>query len=192
MKTCLLNYLYIDVIIAIQFTSESRIFVSFFPLFFVIWIYNVVHTCTMYTTYLYLFVYMYIVQHPINFYHRLGVCIHKKGGGVVCIRKKPQSSCEKRNLTFMLVQHPSVCRHLYWHWISSYQEERGGIPLTDLTPPHCCTCPKTGLWYPTSYVMVRGDCSFCWYWLKLYYYCLNFLLIMYVLYLNNDGRVISK
>jgi len=29
-----------------------------------------------------------------------------------------------------------------------------GIPLTDLTPPHFCTCPKPGLEFPMPYVMV--------------------------------------
>ena len=122
------------------------------------------------TTYVYLFVYMYIVRHPINCYHRLGICIHKKGVGVVCIRKKPQSPCEKRNLSFMLVKHPSVCRHLWWYWISSYQEERGGIPLTGLTPPHFVSVPRQDFDFQRHMswsficvrcVQVRGDCSFC-------------------------------
>jgi len=37
---------------------------------------------------------------------------------------------------------------------SSYQEERVGIPFTGLTPPHFYTCPKPGLEFPTSYVVV--------------------------------------
>ena len=27
----------------------------------------------------------------------------------------------------------------------------GSIPLTCLTPPHCCACPKPGPRFPTSY-----------------------------------------
>jgi hypothetical protein len=27
------------------------------------------------------------------------------------------------------------------------------MPLTDLTPPYCCACPKLGPEFPTSYVM---------------------------------------
>ena len=46
------------------------------------------------------------------------------------------------------------------------------IPLTGLMPPHIWVCLKPGPGFPTSdfvdvFVsseMVRGDCSFCWYW----------------------------
>jgi len=50
---------------------------------------------------------------------------------------------------------------------------RVGIPLTDLTQPHFCACPKPGLGLSMLYVFVffcvqwfdvRGGCSFCWYW----------------------------
>jgi hypothetical protein len=36
------------------------------------------------------------------------------------------------------------------------QLSRGGyeIPLTVLTPPHLCVCPKQGIGFPTSYVGV--------------------------------------
>jgi hypothetical protein len=37
-------------------------------------------------------------------------------------------------------------------WWSSYQEGRVGIPLTSLTLPHFCACPKTGSGIPTSYI----------------------------------------
>ena len=47
------------------------------------------------------------------------------------------------------------------------------IPLTNLTPPHCCACPKSGPRFPLAYVMVffcvqwfevRKSYFFCWYW----------------------------
>ena len=37
---------------------------------------------------------------------------------------------------------------------SSYQEGRDGIPLTGLTPPHCCICLKPISGFPTSHVVV--------------------------------------
>jgi hypothetical protein len=40
------------------------------------------------------------------------------------------------------------------HWRSSYQEGSIEIPLTDLTPPHCCACPYQVHGFPTSYVML--------------------------------------
>jgi hypothetical protein len=36
----------------------------------------------------------------------------------------------------------------------NYQEGRIGIPLTSLTLPHFCVCPKPGLGFPTSYYAV--------------------------------------
>ena len=62
--------------------------------------------------------------------------------------------------------------YMYCYWRSSYQERRGvGIPLTGLTPPHVCVCPKPGPVFPMLYVMVfvclvkmRCGCSFSWYW----------------------------
>ena len=44
-----------------------------------------------------------------------------------------------------------VC--MYFRWRSSYQEGRVRIPLTGLTPPALCTCPKPGLGFPTSYAV---------------------------------------
>ena len=53
-------------------------------------------------------------------------------------------------------------------WRSYCQENMTGNPLTGLTPPYCCACPKPGQEIPTSYVViflivneVRGDCSVC-------------------------------
>ena len=43
---------------------------------------------------------------------------------------------------------------LYCQWKSSYQEEKVGIPLIHLTPPHFCACSKSGPGFPMSYVMV--------------------------------------
>jgi len=43
---------------------------------------------------------------------------------------------------------------IYYSWRSSYQEWRDGIPLTGLTPPHCCVCLKPISGFPTSHVMV--------------------------------------
>ena len=41
------------------------------------------------------------------------------------------------------------------HWVSSYQERtETGIPLTGVTPPHVCACPKPGPGFPMSYVLV--------------------------------------
>ena len=48
------------------------------------------------------------------------------------------------------------------------------IPLTSLTLPHVCACPKPRTGFRMScyvfgficvqWVKVRGNCSFCWYW----------------------------
>ena len=48
---------------------------------------------------------------------------------------------------------------------------RVDIPLTVIVPPHLCACTKSGIGFPTSYVMgflcsvssvkIRDDCSFC-------------------------------
>jgi len=63
--------------------------------------------------------------------------------------------------------------YLYCHWRLSYQEGRPrfGIPLTCLTLPHFCACPKPGPGFPTSYAMVffvlselRWEARCCWYW----------------------------
>ena len=35
----------------------------------------------------------------------------------------------------------------------NHQEGRFGIPLTGLTPPHFCACPKPGPGFPTTYVV---------------------------------------
>jgi hypothetical protein len=51
-----------------------------------------------------------------------------------------------------------------YHGRSSYQQKRVGIPLTNLTLPHFCACPKPGPGFPTSHhgllssVRIRGDC----------------------------------
>jgi len=37
---------------------------------------------------------------------------------------------------------------------SSYQEGRVGIPLTGLTLPHSCACPKPGTGFPMSCIVV--------------------------------------
>ena len=42
--------------------------------------------------------------------------------------------------------------YVYCLWRSSYQEERVGIPLTGLSPPHICACHKPGPGIPMSYV----------------------------------------
>ena len=56
----------------------------------------------------------------------------------------------------------------------SQQEGKVGIPLIDLTPPHCYACHKRGPVFRTSnavvslfcvdWIKVGGDCSFCWNW----------------------------
>ena len=77
-----------------------------------------------------------------------------------------------------------------WVWCKLiYQERRDGIPLTGLTPPHICACPKTGPGFSTPYVMV----FFFWVFSELTWevivrfvdiggivdhYCLNFLFII--------------
>jgi hypothetical protein len=68
-------------------------------------------------------------------------------------------------------------------WRSSYQEERVGIPLTDLIPPYFCACPNPGLGFPMSYVVVslfyvqwvkvRGDIGGI-----IYHHCLSFLFLI--------------
>ena len=40
---------------------------------------------------------------------------------------------------------------MYCRWSSSYQEGRVGVPLTGLTPPQFCACPKPGHGFSTSY-----------------------------------------
>jgi hypothetical protein len=45
-----------------------------------------------------------------------------------------------------------LCLYTYCRWRSSYQEGRVGIPLTGLTRPHFCACPKPEHGFPTSYV----------------------------------------
>jgi hypothetical protein len=37
---------------------------------------------------------------------------------------------------------------------SSYQKWRVGIPLTGLSQPHCCTCPKSGPGLPISWYLL--------------------------------------
>ena len=66
-----------------------------------------------------------------------------------------------------------------WLYIFStiIQTGRIQIPLTDLTLPQFCACPKPGPEFPMSYVMVlfcvqwlevRGDSSFCWLFVCLF------------------------
>jgi hypothetical protein len=43
---------------------------------------------------------------------------------------------------------------MYCCWRSNYQEGKVGIPLTGLTLPYVCACPKTGPGFPTFYVLV--------------------------------------
>ena len=70
-----------------------------------------------------------------------------------------------------------VCLYMNCRWNGSYQKGRIVVPLTGLTPPQCCACPKPGPWFPTSYVVdfflgllssgkMRDDSSFCLYWLN--------------------------
>ena len=47
-----------------------------------------------------------------------------------------------------------VCLYLNCRWRSDYQDERVGIPLTGLTTPHVCACPKPRHGFPTVYVAV--------------------------------------
>jgi hypothetical protein len=71
--------------------------------------------------------------------------------------------------------------YLYIYWRSSYQEGRVEIPLTGLTPHTFGACPKPGLGFQTSYIMVFL-CSVSWsvrfvdigafvdhHWLKFFY-----------------------
>jgi len=65
---------------------------------------------------------------------------------------------------------------MYCRLRSNYQKGRVGIPFTCLTLLHLFACIKPGPGLPTSYVEVpfffislswvevRGDCSFYWYW----------------------------
>jgi hypothetical protein len=63
-----------------------------------------------------------------------------------------------------------IILYIYYHYKSSYQEGRVGIPLTGLTLPQYCSCPMPGLEFPFNDIRhglfvisekVRGDCSFC-------------------------------
>ena len=65
-----------------------------------------------------------------------------------------------------------VCLYMYCCWRSSYQEGRAKVPLTCISPPHLCACPKPESGFLTSHVMVfslcsvslvkmRGECSLC-------------------------------
>ena len=36
--------------------------------------------------------------------------------------------------------------YIYCHWRSNYQGRKVVIPLTGLTTPHCCACPKARIW----------------------------------------------
>jgi hypothetical protein len=72
----------------------------------------------------------------------------------------------------------NLCRFLSFVYIcialwSSYQEGRVGIPLTDLTLPYFCACPKPRLGFPMSYVVFfcvrwlercKVIVRFIWYW----------------------------
>jgi hypothetical protein len=44
-------------------------------------------------------------------------------------------------------------------WRPSYQEGSFGFPLTCLTPPYICACPKPGSGFQTSHVVVFSLCS---------------------------------
>jgi hypothetical protein len=46
----------------------------------------------------------------------------------------------------------SISVGFFFRWRFKYQEV--GIPLNGLSQPHFCACPKTGLEFPTSYVVV--------------------------------------
>jgi len=76
-----------------------------------------------------------------------------------------------------------ICLFLYCLIkISNYQKGRVWIPLTGLKLPHFCVCPKPGPGFQRSNVMVfffyfqclvvRGNCSFCWYWWNCRHHCL--------------------
>jgi hypothetical protein len=70
---------------------------------------------------------------------------------------------------------------MYFCWRSSYQEERVGIPLTDLIPPYFVLAPTQD--FPMSYVVVslfcvqrekvRGDIGGI-----IYHHCLSFLFLI--------------
>jgi predicted aspartyl protease len=42
----------------------------------------------------------------------------------------------------------------YIHNDNTHMRGRVGISLTSLSPSHLCACPKPGIGYPTSYVVV--------------------------------------
>ena len=42
---------------------------------------------------------------------------------------------------------------MYYHRRSSYKRAGLGFPLTDLTLPQLCACPKPRPGFPTSYVV---------------------------------------
>ena len=66
---------------------------------------------------------------------------------------------------------------------------RRGIPLTSLTSPHCCACPKSGPEFPMPYVMVLFMFNDLWLEAIVYYvdidgivdhHCLSFYFIIQV------------
>jgi hypothetical protein len=59
-------------------------------------------------------------------------------------------------MSYMIVIYCDVHRdfRMNIHWRSRYVEGRAGIPLTGLTIPLFCACPKSGPGFPTSYVVV--------------------------------------
>ena len=44
--------------------------------------------------------------------------------------------------------------YLHYQWRTNYQKGMIEIPITCLTPPHFCACPKVGPCYPSIYAEI--------------------------------------
>jgi hypothetical protein len=81
-----------------------------------------------------------------------------------------------------------LCLYMYCRWRSTYQEGRVGIPITGLTPPPFCACPKLGpgfqrhmSWFLFLCVCEGGRWLFVWLIMVELYtinHCLNVLFMV--------------
>jgi hypothetical protein len=83
------------------------------------------------------------------------------------------------------------CRSRLQMFVGDPVIKRGGLvgsPLTGLTPPHCCACPKLGPRFPTSYVLVLYCVQLRWEVIVRFvdidvicdHHCLNFLFLSFL------------
>ena len=70
-----------------------------------------------------------------------------------------------------------VCLYMYCCWRSNYQEWRVRIPLSGLTPPHFCSCPKLEHGFPMSYIVILFHVQ----WVEVRAGCLFFYILVELL-----------